>query len=1049
MSGFVCFQLSLLILGSSCAAWQVNLPSNIKGLKGSCLVIPCSFDYYENPPRDPTRVVWYQYKNRGYPLVYDPLYPNHVIEEFNGKTKLIRKLSKSCTLEIYPLDWSHHRQKLYPWVDPEHVGKGIYRFFDTTVTIEVVDRVKKPVIYFLGNLKVGQEVTVQCVVYHTCSSFPPTLELNNTMQKRKITHNSFSDGMSKTTLTAIYYIDKDHQAVVCSVRHHGGLRDKTLKTLNAECSFSALTIQPQSEEFPEGHSKQVTCTATYTCPKDTPTLTWSYNRMPVTADHKKTGGQWKSVSTLTFTASAEDHGKSLTCYARYTGEGRQETSITLQVKRAMASRDWSFTTPGSITGMKGSCVTIPCKFTYSTSQPPGLRVIWYLYQSHGYPPVFDERQNVQDSYKGRTSVIGSVGGRSCTLKIDRLEMIDDHRRFYPWVDKNSVTSYHTLDQTLYDKTTQLLVSDHAQQPELSMIGIPRVGERGSVSCRVRHTCESAPPTLTLNGIRGEDITTNARVADGTWERTVERSWTVKEEDWSVMCMVSYPGGQKATKELHLNVECPHEDIKFDQAPKELTEGVAKNAICSVSYKCKKSKPIISWNYEDLQSTFHIKVVSMDTYNAVSNLTFIGALGDDGKSLTCSAQFIDGQTSASAVLHVKKYEEPIAEPTEAPIQGPTEAPIQGPTEVPIEKPIENSFKELDPHETETLHVLAADVPFRFSGLTRSCVVIPCSFQMEDHKALTNLRGIWSKKSGGVVYHNGQSKVLDHFKGRTRILGDLKQQNCSLEIDDIKPFDNGPFCFKAEEGADRYSFNNSCVFIVMRASPEMPVMSPLTEEVDAGSVIKVTCSVTHTCPSHPPVFSWSVPTLTSEDVHNWTAAEGTWETSSTVTFAAAGGDGVQNLTCTALYWRGKNRTKIVKFRVKGSLMFQLRNARPAGITAGLLIPVILLAVVFGVVIIRKRRHSDNSITPPPRPEKRKSLWDRLSRQRPEDRQEKAGPGTRAKNGRAGWQMNSRSDTKTVNCDIPLSKQRFPSPKANRRAAPPPPTDSTGDCSIYSNF
>lgn len=93
-----------------------------------------------------------------------------------------------------------------------------------------------------------------------------------------------------------------------------------------------------------------------------------------------------------------------------------------------------------------------------------------------------------------------------------------------------------------------------------------------------------------------------------------------------------------------------------------------------------------------------------------------------------------------------------------------------------------------------------------------MVIPCSFQYEEDVPLT--RGIWSKKTGGIVYHNGRSQVLDHFKDRTRLLGDLNEGNCSLEIDNIKPFDNGPFCFHAEKGNDKYRFNNSCVFIVMK-------------------------------------------------------------------------------------------------------------------------------------------------------------------------------------------------------------------------------------------
>lgn len=66
----------------------------------------------------------------------------------------------------------------------------------------------------------------------------------------------------------------------------------------------------------------------------------------------------------------------------------------------------------------------------------------------------------------------------------------------------------------------------------------------------------------------------------------------------------------------------------------------------------------------------------------------------------------------------------------------------------------------------------------------------------------------------MFHNGRSHVLDHFKDRTKIVGELSEGDCSLEIDDIKPFDNGPFCFSAEKDHARYRFNNSCAFVVMK-------------------------------------------------------------------------------------------------------------------------------------------------------------------------------------------------------------------------------------------
>lgn len=123
----------------------------------------------------------------------------------------------------------------------------------------------------------------------------------------------------------------------------------------------------------------------------------------------------------------------------------------------MLFRGWSFTTPDIITGMRGSCIIIPCRFSYSRPQPAHLRVVWYLFQTSGYSPVFDESQNVNSKFSGITSLTGSVREGNCSLKIERLEMSHSQDRLYPWVDINPITFYHTVEHTFYDKTSQLIV----------------------------------------------------------------------------------------------------------------------------------------------------------------------------------------------------------------------------------------------------------------------------------------------------------------------------------------------------------------------------------------------------------------------------------------------------------------------------------------------------------------------------------------------------------------------------------------------------------------
>lgn len=101
----------------------------------------------------------------------------------------------------------------------------------------------------------------------------------------------------------------------------------------------------------------------------------------------------------------------------------------------------------------------------------------------------------------------------------------------------------------------LCLSDHAPEPQLSLSGVPRVGEESRVTCSVQHTCSASPPLVTISNIPVSERNTNTEVSKGVWEKRVERVWAPKEEDQSIECTVLYQGGQTATSELKLNVEC--------------------------------------------------------------------------------------------------------------------------------------------------------------------------------------------------------------------------------------------------------------------------------------------------------------------------------------------------------------------------------------------------------------------------------------------------------------------------------------------------------------
>uniref|UniRef100_A0A3Q3B0K6 Ig-like domain-containing protein n=1 Tax=Kryptolebias marmoratus TaxID=37003 RepID=A0A3Q3B0K6_KRYMA len=185
-------------------AWDVYLPSSIKALERSCVYIPCSFDYYRNPPTRPSRVVWYHW------------YPNDVIDQYRGRTRVTTG-NKRCSLYISRVTSFNHGEKLYPWVDPENVGRITHRFFDKTVRIEVVE---DPEI----------TITVQCSADHTCYRNSPTLSLNIPPKDQHQTENSLGGGVYRVTKTTDFTIMKQDETIECTVQHHGGKRARRTET---------------------------------------------------------------------------------------------------------------------------------------------------------------------------------------------------------------------------------------------------------------------------------------------------------------------------------------------------------------------------------------------------------------------------------------------------------------------------------------------------------------------------------------------------------------------------------------------------------------------------------------------------------------------------------------------------------------------------------------------------------------------------------------------------------------------------------------------------
>ncbi|XP_033958883.1 Schwann cell myelin protein isoform X3 [Pseudochaenichthys georgianus] len=153
-----------------------------------------------------------------------------------------------------------------------------------------------------------------------------------------------------------------------------------------------------------------------------------------------------------------------------------------------------------------------------------------------------------------------------------------------------------------------------------------------------------------------------------------------------------------------------------------------------------------------------------------------------------------------------------------------------------------------------------MPSSIKGLPGSCVVIPCSFSYPDPgKKVTEFIGIW------------------------------------IEMTDY----------------EKFSYHGNAVSITM-ISELNTIGFSMKEEVTEGQSVSASCSVSHSCPTSPPVFTWSH--SGEEHVQPQQLEDGQWSATSTLTFQPTSADHNKPVQCTVTYKGGQHHKTSRTLKVK---------------------------------------------------------------------------------------------------------------------------------------
>uniref|UniRef100_A0A8C8RL19 Myelin associated glycoprotein n=1 Tax=Pelusios castaneus TaxID=367368 RepID=A0A8C8RL19_9SAUR len=146
------------------------MPQNILAFEGTCVAIPCRFDYPDELRPSAVHGIWYF--NSPYPRNYPPVvYKSRtsiVHESFQGRSHLLGDLGPNCTLQLSRLS-------------PELTGKYFFRgdlggynqyTYSEHSNLEIIN---KPAIVPPAEVVAGLEVELRCVVPDNCPTMKPVV----------------------------------------------------------------------------------------------------------------------------------------------------------------------------------------------------------------------------------------------------------------------------------------------------------------------------------------------------------------------------------------------------------------------------------------------------------------------------------------------------------------------------------------------------------------------------------------------------------------------------------------------------------------------------------------------------------------------------------------------------------------------------------------------------------------------------------------------------------------------------------------------------------
>ncbi|XP_069007570.1 sialic acid-binding Ig-like lectin 13 [Embiotoca jacksoni] len=316
--------------------------------------------------------------------------------------------------------------------------------------------------------------------------------------------------------------------------------------------------------------------------------------------------------------------------------------------------DLFMTAPEEMEALSGSCLQIPCSFSFSskknfdnTKETTGL----WMKNSHRENVVFNSGE---PAHLYPMEMIGNLREKNCTTLFSNLKTSYTDKYYFRVENSNSARATAVCDPL------QITVKDSPWKPRIEISGDLKEKKSVTITCSAFTPCPHSPPQLTWT-LQQDSHNNMEENTNGTFTTKIQEAVTLSDshDGNNISCSARYPVNEgdfkTAETEVTLNVSYAPKDTSASISPSGLVSaGSSVNLTCS-----SRAKPPVSsftWFKNSIDGPMKVSEGEIYSFNAT----------DEGVYYCVATNDLGEQTSSIINLNIRVL--PVGFLHEAPVYG---------------------------------------------------------------------------------------------------------------------------------------------------------------------------------------------------------------------------------------------------------------------------------------------------------------------------------------------------------------------------------------------